>query len=147
MRNKGIELSLGYNDRFGKVGYATNLTYTANRNKIMKMVHDYKNPSDGSLFSITELTLQDKGGVYLREKDAIGDVYVKGILARGKDGKLIEEEGGYKVDRSQRIKIGSVNPDFSAKSMKELVVEQHYSGPAVQRTFRRYCHLFHPSIP
>lgn len=32
----------------------------------------YKNPSDGSLFSITELTLQDKGGVYLREKDAIG---------------------------------------------------------------------------
>ncbi len=81
VRNKGIELSLGYNDRFGKVGYATNLTYTANRNKIMKMVHDYKNPSDGSLFSITELTLQDKGGVYLREKDAIGDVYVKGILA------------------------------------------------------------------
>ena len=60
VRNKGIELSLGYNDRFGKVGYATNLTYTANRNKIMKMVHDYKNPSDGSLFSITELTLQDK---------------------------------------------------------------------------------------
>lgn len=58
VRNKGIELSLGYNDRFGKVGYATNLTYTANRNKIMKMVHDYKNPSDGSLFSITELTLQ-----------------------------------------------------------------------------------------
>ena len=28
VRNKGIELSLGYNDRFGKVGYATNLTYT-----------------------------------------------------------------------------------------------------------------------
>ena len=71
VRNKGIELSLGYNDRFGKVGYATNLTYTANRNKIMKMVHDYRNPADGSLFSITELTLQDKGGVYLREKDAI----------------------------------------------------------------------------
>ncbi len=43
----------------------------------------------------------------------MGDVYVKGILARGKDGKLIEEEGGYKEDRSQRIKIGSVNPDFS----------------------------------
>ena len=60
VRNKGIELSLGYNDRFGKVGYATNLTYTANRNKIMKMVHDYRNPADGSLFSITELTLQDK---------------------------------------------------------------------------------------
>lgn len=45
VRNKGIELSLGYNDRFGKVGYATNLTYTANRNKIMKMVHDYRNPA------------------------------------------------------------------------------------------------------
>lgn len=84
VRNKGIELSLGYNDRFGKVGYATNLTYTANRNKIMKMVHDYKNPSDGSLFSITELTLQDKGGVYLREKDAIGDVYVKASLPGAK---------------------------------------------------------------
>lgn len=96
VRNKGIELSLGYNDRFGKVGYATNLTYTANRNKIMKMVHDYRNPADGSLFSITELTLQDKGGVYLREKDAIGDVYVKGYLARGKDGKLSKKKEGIK---------------------------------------------------
>ncbi|NYI49047.1 SusC/RagA family TonB-linked outer membrane protein [Macellibacteroides fermentans] len=112
VRNKGVELSLSYNEKLGPIGYSSSLTYTANRNKIIRMVHDYQNPFDGELFSITELTLQDKGA-YLREGDAIGDVYVKGILARGRDGKLIEEGSGYQVDRSQRIKVGSVNPDFS----------------------------------
>lgn len=112
VRNKGIEMALSYNDNFGKLGYSTSITYTANKNRIMRMVHDYMNPTDGSLFSITEMELQDKGA-YLREGDDMGDVYVKGILLRGRDGKLIEEGGGFKVDRTQRIKVGSVNPDFS----------------------------------
>lgn len=79
----------------------------------MEMVHNYTNPIDNSKFSITELNLQEEGGVYLREGGSIGDVYVMGILQRGRDGKLIPEGNGFQVDRSQRIKVGSVNPDFT----------------------------------
>ncbi len=34
VRNRGVEMSLGFNDTFGKVKYSTHLTYTANRNKL-----------------------------------------------------------------------------------------------------------------
>lgn len=113
VRNRGVELSIGYNDVFGKLGYATNLTYAANDNKIIKMVHNYVNPIDHSVFSIVELTLEEAGEVYLREGGSMGDVYVQGILQRDRNNSLIEEGDGYKVDRSQRIKVGSVNPDYN----------------------------------
>lgn len=113
VRNLGVELTLGYNDKFGKVEYSTNLTYTANRNKIVKMVHDYRNPVDNSLVNITELTLQEAGGVYVREGYSMSDVFVTGILQRGRDGKLIEEGNGYQVDRSQRVRLGTADPDFT----------------------------------
>lgn len=113
VRNRGIEFSIGYNDKFGSFGYSTNVTYTANENKILRMARGYMNPIDKTTFDITEITLEEAGGVYLREGGSIGDVYVKGILQRDRNKMLVEEGGGYKVDRSQRIKIGSVNPDYT----------------------------------
>ena len=113
VRNRGIELSIGYTDKFGSFGYSTNVTYTANENKILRMARGYVNPIDKSTFDITELTLTEAGGVYLREGGSIGDVYVKGILQRDRNKMLVEEGGGYQIDRSQRIKIGSANPDYT----------------------------------
>lgn len=113
VRNRGVEMSLGYNDEFGPVKYATHLTYTTNRNKIVEMVHDYRNPIDGSLVNITELELQEAGGVFIKEGYSMSDIFVKGILQRGRDGKLVEEGNGYQVDRSQRIRLGSADPDFT----------------------------------
>lgn len=113
VRNRGIEMSLGYGDTFGSFGYGTNLTFTRNENLIMEMVHDYTNPIDNSTFNITELTLQEAGGVYLREGYSMSDLFLQGILQRGRDGMLIPEGNGYQVDRSQRIRVGSVDPDFT----------------------------------
>lgn len=113
VRNRGIELSIGFNDKFGAFGYSTNVVYTTNENKILRMARGYVNPIDNSTFDITELSLAEAGGVYLREGGSIGDVYVKGILQRDRNHQLVEEGGGYKIDRSQRIKIGSVNPDYT----------------------------------
>src|SRR3712207_3436280 len=77
------------------------------------MVHNYRNPIDGTLVNITELELKEAGGVYVKEGYSMSDVFTKGILQRGRDGKLIEEGNGYKVDRSQRIRLGSADPDFT----------------------------------
>lgn len=113
VRNRGVELALGYNDQFGDFGYTTNFTFTRNKNLIMEMVHDYTNPIDNSTFSITELTLQEAEGVYLREGYSMSDLFVQGILQRDRDGMLIPEGNGFQVDRSQRIRVGSVDPDFT----------------------------------
>ena len=113
VRNRGVEMSLGYDDTFGKFRYGTNVTFSKNENKIIEMVHDYINPIDNTTITITELTLQEAGGVYLREGDSMSDMYVQGILQRGRDGKLVPEGNGFKVDKSQRLKIGSADPDFT----------------------------------
>ena len=35
------------------------------------------------------------------------------FLQRGRDGRLVEEGTGYQVDRTQRIRLGSADPDFT----------------------------------
>lgn len=111
VQNTGVELALGYENTFGKLNWSTNFTYTRNVNLIKELVRNYRNPVTGQVFSQDYLEVQ---GAYLREGDQIGDVYVEGILAKGEDGKLIENKSGlYDIDRSQRIKIGSSNPDFT----------------------------------
>ncbi|MEG0039626.1 MAG: SusC/RagA family TonB-linked outer membrane protein [Bacteroides sp.] len=121
IRNRGVELSVGYNDNFGKLAYATNVTYTMNRNKIIEMVRDYENPIDKSRFDIKDLTVN---GHYLREGDSMQDLYTVGILQRDRDNNLIPEADGFKVDKTQKIKIGSSDPKYSLGWKNSL----RYSG-------------------
>lgn len=135
VRNRGVEMSLGYDDTFGKFRYGTNVTFSRNENKIIEMVHDYINPIDNTTITITELTLQEAGGVYLREGDSMSDMYVQGILQRGRDGKLVPEGNGFKVDKSQRLKIGSADPDFTIGWYNNFVYKNISLGVLVTGRF------------
>ena len=109
IRNRGVELALGYEDNISKnISFSTNLTYTRNVNRVMELVKGYKNPIDGTVFDINVLTSPK----YMRPGDSMNDIFVQGILVKGKDGRFIEEGDGYRIDRSQRIKVGSSAPDF-----------------------------------
>lgn len=109
IRNRGVELALGYEDNISKnISFSTNLTYTRNVNQVMELVKGYKNPIDGTVFDINVLTSPK----YMRPGDSMNDIFVQGILVKGKDGRFIEEGDGYRIDRSQRIKAGSSAPDF-----------------------------------
>ncbi|MGP2570768.1 SusC/RagA family TonB-linked outer membrane protein [Ornithobacterium rhinotracheale] len=114
VQNEGIELAVGLDQNFGEFNWNTNLTYTRNVNLIKELVRNYKNPVDGKLFNLDELYLKEQGNKFIREGDQISDVYVRGILSRDENGKLIEGKSGlYEIDRSQLIKIGHTTPDFS----------------------------------
>lgn len=109
IRNRGIELALGYEDKISdKVSFSTNLTYTRNVNRVMELVKNYRNPIDGTVFDINVLTSPK----YMRPGDSMNDIFAQGVLVKGKDGRFIEEGDGYRIDRSQRLKIGSSAPDF-----------------------------------
>lgn len=108
IRNRGIELAIGFENEWKNVRFNSNLTYTKNINRIMKLVKNYKNPIDGSEFDIDVLTSPK----YMRPGDSMNDIFVQGILVKGKDGKLIEEGDGYRIDKSQRLKVGSSAPNF-----------------------------------
>lgn len=108
IRNRGVELAVGFENTWRNVHFSSNLTYTRNVNRIMELVKGYKNPIDGSVFDINVLTSPK----YMRPGDSMNDLFVQGILVKGKDGKLIEEGDGYRIDKSQRLKVGSSAPDF-----------------------------------
>ena len=44
VRNKGIELSAGYSNEWGKFGWSSNFTFSANRNEIMELMEGYVIP-------------------------------------------------------------------------------------------------------
>ena len=114
VRNRGVELGLGYNDTYfrnsnNELAFSSNVTFTRNVNKILDLVDEYKNPVTGENFKLEKISDD------IRKNGSMGDLTVKGILARDENGKLMLNNDGsrYEVDRSQLILIGNSDPDFS----------------------------------
>ena len=107
IENKGIEAGLGFNQSFGKVDWSSNVTFTRNINLVKELVHNYRNPIDGSHFSITKV-----GNI--REGGSMTDVITDKLLKRGADGKLIDSgKGTYEIDNTREYLIGNTAPDFT----------------------------------
>lgn len=76
--NKGIELSLRFDDKWGDFGWSSYFTYSLNKNKVVELLRDYRDPYTNELESLTEI---DMGGtsmykMMLTEGGSIGDIYV-----------------------------------------------------------------------
>lgn len=114
IQNHGFEVVLGYNDRLGTVDFSSTLTYSRNVNRVKQLVRDYPMGEDGKTINFKETSA---GGGYIREGDAIGDVYVTKILKRDKQGNVeVSPEGkisSMDLPNGQRLRIGSTNPDFT----------------------------------
>jgi len=122
IRNRGIELTFGYDTRpkKGKFGYNTHVAYTLNENKIMELVHDYPNPlAPGEKITITEIL--KSGGAsnnrynLLREGGRIDDVYVNRFLKTDSQGNIYVSPSGDLLpdDTNQVVKIGHTAPNFT----------------------------------
>ncbi len=105
VQNKGIEVSLGVDKTFGNFGWSSYLTYSANINKIVKLIED--DPKE-EIF---------KGGfnqieVILREGGTMGDLYVRNDLERDHEGNLLLNEKDMVVKKTltEPRFVGSVLP-------------------------------------
>lgn len=67
----------------------------------MQLAEGYTNPIDGTKFDIDVL----ESPKYMRVGDSMSDMFLRGILVKGQDGRFIEGGDGFKVDGSQLIKI------------------------------------------
>ena len=76
--NKGVELSLRFNDTYGDFDWGTFLTYSLNRNTIKELLKDWKNPMTGEITSYPTLEMGGTGSVktVLTEGGSMGDIYV-----------------------------------------------------------------------
>ncbi len=105
VQNKGVEVSLGVDKTFGNLGWSSYLTYSANINKIVKLIED--DPEE-EIF---------KGGfnqieVILREGGTMGDLYVRNDLERDHEGHILLNEKDMVVKKTltEPRFVGSVLP-------------------------------------
>lgn len=130
VRNQGFELSLGYQNTWHNgLKWASNYTFSANKNEILELVDNYVHPETGVLINKDRL---DVGGLarahfILKKGGTLGDLYSSADLQRDSNGNVyIDPNGNVAVnDNTGDIKLGSVFPksnmawrnDFSWKGI------------------------------
>ena len=115
VRNRGVELALGYSNKWGKFLWSSNFTFSANQNRILELVDNYRHPETGQLITKDRL---DVGGLnqahfILRKGGSLGDLYSIIDLKRDANGHIYVDENNqiYTVsDNLDDIKLGSVFP-------------------------------------
>ena len=152
--NKGIELSLGYKNKWGDFGWASNYTFSANRNKINELVRNYIHPETGTVINKDRLDVGGHGQAHfiLKEGGTLGDLYSLSDIKRDSQGRVyIDNEGKVYTDNNVGdIKLGSVFPkcnmawrnDFSWKGLNVgLMFSARFGGivySATQATLDTY---------
>jgi hypothetical protein len=119
--NSGIELALGYDNKWGNFGWATNLTYSYNKNVVKELADGISNPVTGELISMPYLnkaTLGSSGSpiVRLTEGGSMGDIYVNRDWKRDDNGYIYLDTKTYlpSLIDTEYEKIGSLLPDAHA---------------------------------
>lgn len=114
VRNNGIELALGYEHEWNKIGFSTNFTFSHNHNEIETLMEGYVHPETGAIVSLKELDMGGHGSArfILRPGGTLGDLYTNADLARDEFGQVsIDKEG--KVSRTatdEYKRLGTVFP-------------------------------------
>ena len=111
VQNKGVELTLGYDQTFGDFNYNTTFTATANKNKIIELASNVYNPVTKQYQDLKDIKM---GRFRLREGGEIGAMYDERRVARNDEGYL-EYTPGQKLnlENTDPYYIGSVNPKWN----------------------------------
>lgn len=118
VRNRGVELSLGYENTWRKFTWRTGYTFSANSNKILSLAENATNPLTGEKLNIS---LLNQGGLgqtrfILQAGGSMGDIYSTADLVRDSNGDIYIDQNG-KIsaemalqDFNKWTKLGSVLP-------------------------------------
>ena len=120
VRNRGIELGLGYDFQIIKdFNWNSHFTMGYNQNEIMSLVEDYVNPVTGEKEGKEYLVKNSSGSLryVLKKGGSLGDVYTNADFTRNSDGNIYIDANG-NVTKSEFAnghfeKLGSVLPDFT----------------------------------
>lgn len=106
--NKGLELSLRFEDKWGDLGWSSYLTYSLNKNKVVELLRNYEDPYTHELTTLDRI---DMGGtsmykMILTEGGSIGDIYVNTLRT--------DEHGAIYVHPSDQVVV--TQPDVFVKA-------------------------------
>ena len=129
VRNKGIELGLGYSNEWGKFKWSSNYVFSTNKNEILELLENYVHPETGTVITKERLDVGGMGqaSFILKKGGSLGDLYSTADLQRDSNGKILVDQNGSVTANynAEDIKLGSVfakcnmswRNDFSWKNL------------------------------
>ena len=137
VRNRGIELTIGYNKSWGEFDWSSSLTYSANRNKIIDLLDDPNEVVKQGGLSGAEVILK-KGGT-------MGDIYTstdfkrdaEGNIALDSKGNVIQENLSNPQYRGSVLPKGNIgfSNDFSWRGFNlGFVITARFGGIVLSQT-------------
>lgn len=149
--NSGLELALGYNKQWGNFEWASNYTFTYNKNKVERLVSDFL--IDGKqieMATIDKATLGSVGSPLLRltEGGTMGDIYMTSDFKKDNNGYIYLDPSTQlpsmiSLESEDYKKLGSLLPkynmgwrnSFSFKGVRlNVLVSGRFGGLAVSNT-------------
>lgn len=113
VENRGVEMSLGYNDTFGDFSVSSSLTFTKNTNEIKEMVENYEHPLSLEPINVPEV-LKDNGRVILKVGGTINDIYANKFLKKDNQGYVnVTDKGEIMLETTDPVYLGKTTPDFT----------------------------------
>ena len=117
VRNTGVELSAGYDNQWRDFRWATNFTYSWNRNEIIELAANAVNPVTGEPLNLNKLDIKGLGKAkyILKEGGTLGDLYTTSDLRFNDNGYVEVDKSGNLLltDEGDDIYLGSVFPDHN----------------------------------
>ncbi|HIW64908.1 MAG TPA: TonB-dependent receptor [Candidatus Alistipes intestinipullorum] len=117
VRNTGVELSAGYDNRWGDFRWATNFTFSWNRNEIIELAANAVNPVTGEPLNLEKLDIKGLGKAkyILKEGGTLNDLYTTSSLRFNDNGYVeVDKSGNLLItDEGEDIYLGSVVPDYN----------------------------------
>lgn len=117
VQNEGLELGLGYDNKWGNFRWGSHFTFTFNKNKIVDLGDDIVNPLTGAVNRITEIrkswlgTANVAPQVILREGGSLSDIYVNHFIKRDYNGSVaVDNNGNISMEAVDPVKVGSLSP-------------------------------------
>lgn len=113
IQNEGIEISVGYDQTFGKdFNWASQFTFSTNRNKIVELVDNKYNPVTGEYMTINKLNKKgtDDFNMILTTGGQIGDIYTTQRLREDSRGNIYVSATNTLDVESGEFFIGNTNP-------------------------------------
>ena len=116
MRNDGIEMALGYNNKWGNFAWDSNFTLSWNKNEITQLTEGAVNPVTGELINKDTYDMGQFGNldsrIILKKGGTIGDVYANHLIKRDGNGKVFVDpkSGAISVEAVDEFKLGSILP-------------------------------------
>ena len=137
VRNRGIELTIGYNKSWGEFDWSSSLTYSANRNKIIDLLDDPNEVVKQGGLNGAEVILK-KGGT-------MGDIYTstdfkrdaEGNIALDSKGNVIQENLSNPQYRGSVLPKGNIgfSNDFSWRGFNlGFVITARFGGIVLSQT-------------